>query len=142
VRLARGVWRPAKHIFARRLSRRATLCSSICQRPIVENRGGMRGETPGTATGTVALLNQPGPAPSQTGSNRYSWSNSRKNQCKYFTMNNLQLNSGQTQSKSVKVRQTCFAPPDPCHQGFPLPPNTSKYRFCSNEDMVSSVQLW
>ena len=39
VRLARGGWRPAKHIFTRRPSRMATVCASICQRPVVQNKG-------------------------------------------------------------------------------------------------------
>src|ERR1019366_7157616 len=39
VRLARGLWRPAKHIFARCPPHLAKLCASICQRPIVENSG-------------------------------------------------------------------------------------------------------
>ena len=48
VRPARGVWRPAKHIFARHPPSRAACCLSIGQRPIVEKAGGVLGETPRT----------------------------------------------------------------------------------------------
>ena len=59
VRLARTVWRPAKHNFTRDPSRRATVCTLICQRPLVERSGRVRRETRHTATETVALLNPP-----------------------------------------------------------------------------------
>ena len=57
--------RPAKHIFARYPARRG--CSAHqYQKLIVENRGGVRRETPRTATGTVALLNHALAMPSQS----------------------------------------------------------------------------
>ncbi len=74
VRLARSAWRPAKHIFAAYTLRRATLCTSIVQRQIVENRGEVRRETPRTATATVALPNHFDHAPGQIISNQCFWS--------------------------------------------------------------------
>ena len=59
VRLARSVWRPAEHSFTQDPSRRATVCTLIRQKPLVESSGGVRREAPRTATGTVALLNPP-----------------------------------------------------------------------------------
>jgi len=64
-RLARSVWRPAEHIFARYRSHRATLRASTIQRQMVENRGEVRRETPRTTTGTVALPLHSNPALSQ-----------------------------------------------------------------------------
>src|SRR5208283_1034747 len=63
-RLARSVWRPAEHIFARYRSHRATLRTSTIQKQMVENRGGVRRETPRTTTGTVALPIHSNPTPS------------------------------------------------------------------------------
>ena len=65
VRLARRGWRPAKHIFARYPRRRATPCTSIVQRQMVENRGPVPRQTPRSTTGMVALPNHSDPAPSQ-----------------------------------------------------------------------------
>jgi len=58
-RPARGVWRPAKHIFVPYPRRTATFCASSLQRTIAENRGGVRRVTHRTTTGTVALPNSP-----------------------------------------------------------------------------------
>jgi hypothetical protein len=42
----------------------------------------------------------------RTQSNRCSWSGGRANPCKYFAMNDLQLNPSKTQSRSIKPNQT------------------------------------
>jgi hypothetical protein len=59
-RPARDVWRPAKHIFARDSSRMAPFRASICPRPVVENRGGVRRDK------TVSLPNHPHAAHGQS----------------------------------------------------------------------------
>ena len=83
VRLARSGWCPAKHIFAPFPSRKVTLCASTGQRQLLEDRAGVRRETPGTRTRsasalprrdkTVTLPNHSDPRPGQIKSSRGSW---------------------------------------------------------------------